>query len=434
MNSSLGNNILNWLSGFWNWLGNLLHPMGNIISHWWNNNVMSIYHAHASWINIVVIVAVLLILGYIAAMIIFKQYIVKKSPIYKEIVRINNEYPFYNIPRLFVLHKDRLKRNSFETYTIDQFALEEFRNAYGGLTQFFEAAALNRYQLESYVHALHRIKMPLMVSAWPSALRGLFQNWEKKIYTDALAYPNINPNYLLRVRLNTSEGKRRGTHKEIWCDQAYMEKLYKRAKHIPDSRPTISVEQLLRQEAAKSKYQLSYSSRLPNSSAERAQFVQQRNSAIPPKMRYQVLMRDGQRCAKCGKAASAGVVLDVYHKVPVAQGGTTEPVNLWTLCDNCSSHGNTYRHVTVRPVKVDSTEFERIQRARMTPKYKEEIKQRDGYRCQICGRGLADGVKLEVDHIKPVSKGGTSDPENLRTLCWDCNRGKGKDYNPYGAN
>jgi hypothetical protein len=51
---------------------------------------------------------------------------------------------------------------------------------------------------------------------------------------------------------------------------------------------------------------------------------------------------------------------------------------------------------------------------------------RDGRRCCVCGRsGAEKGVKLEVDHIVPVSKGGTDAMENLRTLCFECNRGKG---------
>lgn len=49
---------------------------------------------------------------------------------------------------------------------------------------------------------------------------------------------------------------------------------------------------------------------------------------------------------------------------------------------------------------------------------------RDGFRCQICGKTPADGVKLHADHIYPISKGGTSDEENLITLCGDCNCGK----------
>ena len=52
------------------------------------------------------------------------------------------------------------------------------------------------------------------------------------------------------------------------------------------------------------------------------------------------------------------------------------------------------------------------------------VLERDNYTCQMCGRTRYDGVKLEVDHIIPVSKGGSDDISNLRTLCFDCNRGK----------
>ena len=52
-----------------------------------------------------------------------------------------------------------------------------------------------------------------------------------------------------------------------------------------------------------------------------------------------------------------------------------------------------------------------------TKKQKEQILQRDGYRCVICGRGLQDGVELQVDHIKPKDKGGKATIENGQTLC-----------------
>ena len=53
------------------------------------------------------------------------------------------------------------------------------------------------------------------------------------------------------------------------------------------------------------------------------------------------------------------------------------------------------------------------------------ILQRDGFRCQTCGRSPAvHGVVLHVDHIMPRSKGGTNDPANLRALCAECNWGK----------
>lgn len=51
------------------------------------------------------------------------------------------------------------------------------------------------------------------------------------------------------------------------------------------------------------------------------------------------------------------------------------------------------------------------------------ILQRDGYRCQMCGRGPKE-TKLEVDHKIPLAKGGTDRLDNLWTLCTDCNKGK----------
>lgn len=50
---------------------------------------------------------------------------------------------------------------------------------------------------------------------------------------------------------------------------------------------------------------------------------------------------------------------------------------------------------------------------------------RDGFRCVYCGRTIEDGVKLEVDHVYPKSKGGKDTMENLVTSCWECNHGKG---------
>lgn len=52
------------------------------------------------------------------------------------------------------------------------------------------------------------------------------------------------------------------------------------------------------------------------------------------------------------------------------------------------------------------------------------IMKRDGFRCCICGATATDGVRLEVDHIVPVSQGGKSTDDNLQTLCERCNRGK----------
>lgn len=56
-----------------------------------------------------------------------------------------------------------------------------------------------------------------------------------------------------------------------------------------------------------------------------------------------------------------------------------------------------------------------------------KVLNRDRFRCVICGRSPAKdpNIELHVDHIFPWSKGGQNTEENLRTLCFDCNLGKG---------
>ena len=55
-----------------------------------------------------------------------------------------------------------------------------------------------------------------------------------------------------------------------------------------------------------------------------------------------------------------------------------------------------------------------------------KVFQRDNFKCCICGRSPAttQGLELQVDHIKPWSKGGETTLDNLQTLCRDCNLGK----------
>jgi hypothetical protein len=52
---------------------------------------------------------------------------------------------------------------------------------------------------------------------------------------------------------------------------------------------------------------------------------------------------------------------------------------------------------------------------------------RDKFRCVACGASPAKDldVELHVDHIHPWSRGGQNIEDNLRTLCFKCNLGKG---------
>ncbi len=50
---------------------------------------------------------------------------------------------------------------------------------------------------------------------------------------------------------------------------------------------------------------------------------------------------------------------------------------------------------------------------------RERVLLRDGYICQVCGRVTR---QLEMDHIVPMSQGGSEDEDNLRAICVACHR------------
>lgn len=84
-----------------------------------------------------------------------------------------------------------------------------------------------------------------------------------------------------------------------------------------------------------------------------------------------------------------------------------------------------------RQTRQGNAEYER---SKMNSSIRYDILKRDHFRCVICGRSAEDGVKLHVDHIIPVSKGGKTEYSNLRTLCDTCNFGKRDKYDINGWN
>ena len=96
-------------------------------------------------------------------------------------------------------------------------------------------------------------------------------------------------------------------------------------------------------------------------------------------------------------------------------------------CDVIFDIDNLNRFVQFLAEKVRFRKSVAGQRALMTSRLRQQIKERDHYTCQICGASIEKepNLLLEIDHIVPVSKGGLTTESNLQTLCWRCNRSKG---------
>jgi hypothetical protein len=80
-------------------------------------------------------------------------------------------------------------------------------------------------------------------------------------------------------------------------------------------------------------------------------------------------------------------------------------------------------HVAYNPAATASRS-RGILRERIKPSDRVKVLVRDNYQCRMCGIGRVDGAVLELDHVHPVSKGGSNDLTNLQVLCRECNSGK----------
>lgn len=73
----------------------------------------------------------------------------------------------------------------------------------------------------------------------------------------------------------------------------------------------------------------------------------------------------------------------------------------------------------VKTVNTDKVNFFHADRITGRPlrRSRQRIAQRDGYQCRVCGRL---SVIFEVDHIVPISVGGSDDDDNKQLLCVEC--------------
>ncbi len=68
----------------------------------------------------------------------------------------------------------------------------------------------------------------------------------------------------------------------------------------------------------------------------------------------------------------------------------------------------------------------RLVRKAISKRARFRVLSRSGFRCVYCG-ACASEKRIDVDHVVPVSKGGSDHESNLVAACCDCNLGKSDD-------
>lgn len=80
----------------------------------------------------------------------------------------------------------------------------------------------------------------------------------------------------------------------------------------------------------------------------------------------------------------------------------------------------------IKVVKIKSknvTNKSAVKRKRYSEEQRREIYKKSGGCCQLCGRKISF-TEMTVDHIMPISKGGSNDMDNTEATCRICNQFK----------
>lgn len=134
--------------------------------------------------------------------------------------------------------------------------------------------------------------------------------------------------------------------------------------------------------------------------------------------KYQPTLRYKKRCEVCGKWFIAHAVNRKYHSkacLKIAQTISRRKQQKRDKEERAKKRGEVSVKEEFDPRSVTDN-----------PSLYWEILNRDGFKCQYCGRNpTRDGVRLEIDHIKSWKDGGKSKKDNLVTACEYCNGCKG---------
>ena len=112
----------------------------------------------------------------------------------------------------------------------------------------------------------------------------------------------------------------------------------------------------------------------------------------------------------------------MHHKA--TKGRIKEPKNEKIRIDYCKSFIQGCNVMGQLLNQMNNSKQKETKRGSISGRTRLNVLDRDNYTCQICGATVEAGATLHIDHIIPISKGGTNDESNLQVLCDRCNLAK----------
>ncbi len=127
-------------------------------------------------------------------------------------------------------------------------------------------------------------------------------------------------------------------------------------------------------------------------------------------------------CLRCGWGLCVFIESEIYAKQRIYRKGGPQ----YPLCPYCKvrsrgcccsmkieHNGAIYNEKFIEKFIQEPKQL----RFPIPKKTRATVMERDGYKCAFCG----ETRNLQIDHIMPVSTGGTNELNNLRVLCKSCN-------------
>lgn len=230
----------------------------------------------------------------------------KKTILYSKILLLNTEYKLPNLKQLCYSYPVRFK-NELQTCNIDDYLMKAIYDNLDEIKEYLEEYknCLNQYviynknyeNLKKYITEEEALKNKISFKKYYKYQNMIFEREKQKKF------------YQFNIQINIFYKSKKGrVYKEI--NQNYnkvqFQNIYKKYVSLQNSRELYEI----------------------NSRIERAK--------ISDSVRYDVFMRDGNKCCICGRKQSDGVILEVDHIIPDSKGGKSTIDNLQTLCDRCN--------------------------------------------------------------------------------------------------
>lgn len=225
---------------------------------------------------------------------------VKKGLSYQKLMEINNNYKtkFIRINKTKTFHYNcnslQQFRNRDNNEKIKAYLIEQLKGQIDNWLKIKENIMLNKENFAGYEK---EVKVVYELSTYP--------NLKKKIETYILNRASLKPTLSMVIKVNLSYVSPKGKNS------------YKKVYHFTDDFIHTAQERLI--EIENYKKTKTYQRQL-----------------MTPKLRFEILKRDGYKCKICGLSSNDGTELHVDHIHPIANGGKTEANNLQTLCKDCN--------------------------------------------------------------------------------------------------